>query len=112
MDLNDFRQQIIEIKKTGSRRRRFLLTIHGLKPLSKESGSVDADREITRILAIIDSMTLEERSSPVLMTVPNRCLRVANGAGVEPYEVSNFFTQFKALRGMMIRVELGGWRKV
>ena len=110
MDLNDFRRQILEIQKMGSVRD-LMVRIPGLNRMSMDSGDIDADREIDRIKGILDSMTLQERSSPVLLTVPKRCLRIAAGAGVEPSEVSRLFTQFRAMRDMMSRSEPGGWRK-
>jgi len=106
VDLNDFRQQIIELKKIGPVRDS-LAKIPGVNWMSMGSGDIDIDREINCIQAILDSMTPQERSYPVLMTVPQRCLRIADGAGVEPSEVSSLFTQFQSMRDMMSRFELG-----
>ena len=110
MDLNDFRRQIIEIKKMGPVRD-LMVRAPGLSRMSMDLGGIDADREIDRIKGMLDSMTLQERSYPVLLTVPKRCLRIAAGAGVEPTEVSRLFTQFRAMRDLVSRSEPGGWRK-
>ena len=68
----------------------------GLNQMSMDLGGIDADREIDRIQGILDSMTLQERSYPVLMTVPKRCLRIAAGAGVKPSDV---FEAFHSVQG-------------
>ena len=102
VDLNDFRRWIVKMKKMGSVRD-FMLKVPGLNVVSVDSGRVDYDREISRIQAIIDSTTLEERSSPDLMADPNRRLRVAGGAGVGLDEVSRFFTQVQKMRDIMRR---------
>jgi signal recognition particle subunit SRP54 len=97
VNLDDFRKQIIQLKQLGSLRglvRQRRRVIEG----SMGPDDFDADAAIARVLAIIDSMTAQERLYPILLTVPRRCLRIALGAGVKPAEVSGFFAQFKAMR--------------
>jgi signal recognition particle subunit SRP54 len=102
VDLNDFRRHIVKMKKMGSVREA-ILKVPGLNLVSVDSGRVDYDREISRIEAIIDSTTLDERTYPDLLADPNRRLRVAGGAGVELDEVSRFFTQVQKARDIMRR---------
>ena len=111
MDLNDFRRQIIELKKMGWARH---LTVKspGRVQMSPDTSGIDPDCRLNRIHAILDSMTYEERSYPVLMTVPQRCLRIADGAGVALSEVSRLYAQFQAMRDKMSRFELTGWPQV
>jgi signal recognition particle subunit SRP54 len=111
MDFNDLRQQIIELKKMGPVRG-LTARIPDLDQRSMDWGGMDFDREINRIQGIIESMTVQERSYPFLMTVPTRCLRIAEGAGVKPSEVSRLFTQFKAMSDMTLWLQRGGWRNV
>jgi signal recognition particle subunit SRP54 len=107
VNLNDFRNQLVEMKKLGS--------FGGLmrqrpdaNPESSERSTYDAAREIKRLLGIIDATTEQERRYPVLLTVPKRCLRVAEGAGIKPAEVSSFFAQFQTMRDAMLRFPFGG----
>ena len=58
--------------------------------------SIDADEEMKRIRGIIDSMTLEERSTPSLIDISRR-RRIAAGSGVEPADVSGLVKQFDAM---------------
>ncbi len=75
-----------------------------------DRSGLDFDRESRRILGMIDSMTMLERLYPFLITVPGRCARIANGAGVEPSgSVVGLFVQFKAMSDVTTRFERGGW---
>ncbi len=65
-DLDDFRKQIVTMKKMGSMRD-IISKIPGM-PV-EELGEVDADEEIKRIQGIIDSMTPAERNDPSLIDI-------------------------------------------
>ena len=111
MDLHDLRQQIVELKKMGPVRE-LMGKMPGLDQAGVDRIGLDFDRESRRILGMIDSMTMLERLYPFLITVPGRCARIANGAGVEPSEVVGLFVQFKAMSDVPTRLERGGWRKI
>ena len=60
-DLDDFRKQIVSMKKMGSMRD-LMSKIPGLNQMPLDDlGGIDADEEIKRIQGIIDSMTPDER---------------------------------------------------
>jgi signal recognition particle subunit SRP54 len=96
-DLNDFRQQIVQMKKMGSVKE-LMGKIPGLGHLTEQldGGGVDADAEVKRIQGIIDSMTPAERSNPHLIDIPRR-RRIAAGSGVDPADVSSLVKQFDAM---------------
>ena len=94
-DLNDFRQQIVQMKKMGSVGD-LMSKIPGLNQMSSDLGGIDADSEIERIQGIIDSMTPLERSRPDLIDMSRR-RRIAAGAGVDPADVSGLVKQFDAM---------------
>ncbi|QEH36681.1 Signal recognition particle protein [Aquisphaera giovannonii] len=98
-DLNDFRQQIVQMKKMGSVRE-LMSMIPGLNQLSGEMGGIDAEGEIKRIQGIIDSMTPLERSRPDLIDMARR-RRIASGAGVDPSDVSGLVKQFDAMAAIV-----------
>jgi signal recognition particle subunit SRP54 len=93
-DLEDFREQIVNMKKMGSMRD-IMKMMPGLNQMP-DLGDVDADQEIKSIQGIIDSMTPAERSDPSLIDISRR-RRIAAGSGVEPSEVSNLVKQFDAM---------------
>ncbi len=111
MDLHDFRQQIVELKKMGPVHD-LAAKIPGLDQAAVDRSALDVDRESRRILGMIDSMTTLERLYPFLITVPGRSTRIANGAGVEPSEVVGLFVQFKAMSDVATSFERGRWRRI
>jgi signal recognition particle subunit SRP54 len=58
------------------------------------------EKQLSRIEAIIYSMTKEERNNPNLMN-PSRKKRIAKGAGVDISEVNKLVKQFEQARKMM-----------
>ncbi len=98
-DLNDFRQQIVQMKKMGSVKE-LMGKIPGLNQMAGSLDSMDADGEVKRIQGIIDSMTPDERRTPHAIDIPRR-RRIAAGAGVDPSDVSSLVKQFDAMAAMV-----------
>jgi signal recognition particle subunit SRP54 len=105
--LEDFLQQMQQVKKMGS-----IQSVIGMLPgMPKEvrNAQVD-DREITRIEAIIQSMTVAERRKPELINGSRRG-RIAKGAGVNSSDVNSLLKQFKQVQQMMRSVGGGKGKK-
>ncbi len=99
-DLDDFRKQIVNMKKMGSMRD-LMSKIPGLNQMPiEEMGGIDADEEIKRIQGIIDSMTPDERSDPSSIDISRR-RRIAAGSGVDPAEVSGLVKQFDSMAAVV-----------
>jgi len=98
-DLNDFRQQIVQMKKMGSVRE-LLGKIPGMNQMADNLEGVDADGEVQRIQGIIDSMTPDERRDPHKIDISRR-RRIAAGAGVDPSDVSGLVKQFDAMAALV-----------
>jgi signal recognition particle subunit SRP54 len=98
-DLNDFRQQIVQMKKMGSVKD-LMGKIPGLNQYAGDLDSVDADGEVKRIQGIIDSMTQDERRDPHTIDISRR-RRIAAGAGVDPSDVSGLVKQFDAMAALV-----------
>jgi len=90
-DLNDFRLQIVQMKKMGSVRE-LMGKIPGLSQMPVDLDELDADGEVKRIQGIIDSMTPEERRNPSRIDISRR-RRIAVGSGVDPTDVSSLVKQ-------------------
>ena len=67
-DLNDFRQQLTQMKKMGSVKD-LMGMIPGMNQMAGNLEGVDADGEVKRIQGIIDSMTKAERKDPHLIDI-------------------------------------------
>ncbi|WP_435010332.1 signal recognition particle protein [Tundrisphaera lichenicola] len=94
-DLNDFRQQLTQMKKMGSVKD-LMGMIPGMNQMAGSLEGVDADGEVKRIQGIIDSMTRDERKDPHKIDISRR-RRIAAGAGVDPSDVSGLVKQFDAM---------------
>tara|TARA_E500000331_G_scaffold62495_1_gene57160 strand:+ start:56203 stop:57630 length:1428 start_codon:yes stop_codon:yes gene_type:complete len=95
--LEDFLDQMRQLKKMGP-----LENIVGMMPdlpPGADPSDVDESR-LVRMEAIITSMTLEERQSPVMIDGSRRS-RIAKGSGTSVQEVSLLLKQFKEIKRMM-----------
>jgi signal recognition particle subunit SRP54 len=103
--LDDFLEQMAQVRKMGP-----LSGIIGMLPgVPKELKDADiGEKELSRVEAIIRSMTPEERRRPELINGSRR-LRIANGSGTTTSEVNLLLKQFKDVAKMMKR--FGGTSK-
>jgi signal recognition particle subunit SRP54 len=98
--LADFRDQLRQVKKLGS-----LQSIIGMLPrigpfagLQQVADKVD-DKELTRVEAIINSMTPHEREHHDVINGSRR-KRIANGSGTSVQEVNQLLRQYSQMRKM------------
>ncbi len=107
-DFNDFLEQMTQIKKMGG-----MSSILSMMPGMNQLKDVDIDeKSMTRVEAMILSMTKEERENPNLLN-PSRKKRIAKGAGVDIAEVNRLVKQFEQSRKMMKQMSgmMSGKRK-
>jgi len=99
--LEDFRNQLKQISKLGP-----LENLIGMMPgaasgMMKELKNAKVDpKEISRIVAIIDSMTPGERDNHMIIN-GNRRKRIAKGSGTSVNDVNNLLKQYTQARKMM-----------
>jgi signal recognition particle subunit SRP54 len=96
--LEDFRDQMKMIRKMGSLKD-LMKMIPGFNNLLAANPDVDADSDMGRIEAIINSMTLYERNHPDKIDRSRRH-RIARGSGVDPAEVNRLLKDFQQMAGM------------
>ena len=97
-DFNDFLEQFDQIKQMGSMSD-ILNMIPGMQGKISEADMPD-EKSVGRTVAIIKSMTEEERRRPDILN-PSRKNRIARGAGVSIAEVNRLVKQFDQTRKMM-----------
>ncbi len=96
-DLEDFYDQLQQIKKMGSLES-LLKMIPGI---GKQLGNVNVDeRGFVRVEAIINSMTIEEKQNPKILN-GNRRKRIANGSGTRVQDINQLMNQFQQMKKMM-----------
>ncbi|MBU5636015.1 signal recognition particle protein [Geomonas sp. Red69] len=92
-DLEDFRSQLQQIKKMGSLES-IMNLIPGMgKAMKQMQGAQPSEKELKRIEAIIDSMTLKERANHTIINGSRR-LRIAKGSGTSIQEVNQLLKRF------------------
>jgi signal recognition particle subunit SRP54 len=69
------------------------------------------DREITRMIAIIQSMTPKERRFPDIIK-GSRKRRIAAGCGLQVQDVNRLMKQHQQMRKMMKKMSKGGMSKM
>ncbi len=96
-DFEDFKTQIQQIKKMGN-----LKDLMGMIPgVGKQIKNLDInDDSFKGIEAMINSMTLEERRNPDIIS-PGRKQRIAKGSGKDMVELNQFLKQFDQMKDMM-----------
>ncbi|HVA39561.1 MAG TPA: signal recognition particle protein [Candidatus Binataceae bacterium] len=106
--ITDFAEQLRTLRKMGSLGE-LLGMIPGLKKIAGQADSEEAKRELVRIQAIIDSMTVQERNNHLVLNGRRRS-RIAAGSGTSVQEVNRFVKQFEQTRKMMKKFTGGSGR--
>ncbi len=104
-DLEDFLEQMQQIKKMGS-----LTSILGMLPgmgQMKDALAQVKDEDLDRITAIIRSMTPQERRDPKVLNGSRR-IRIARGSGTTVPEVNNLVDRFGEASKMMKQLAASG----
>jgi signal recognition particle subunit SRP54 len=109
-DLEDFKQQIVQMKKMGGLSALVDKLPGNLAQMAQGAPQVD-DNAVRRIEGIINSMTRKERSKPELIKA-SRKRRIATGAGVSVQEVNRLLNQFEQTQKMMKMMAKGGMAKM
>ncbi len=106
--LEDFRDQLGQLKKLGS-----VESIMSMIPgLGKLKGAVDfneAEKEMKRTEAIINSMTRKERMNPQVIDGSRR-VRIAKGSGTRVQDVNELLKRYLETRKMIKKFAKGGFK--
>jgi signal recognition particle subunit SRP54 len=101
-DLQDFLDQIKMVRKLGP-----LQNVLGMIPgMPKMPDSVDGEKSLRRVEALIRSMTPEERSRPSVLNARRR-QRIARGSGASVTELNELLHRFEEMKKMMQRLTRG-----
>jgi len=97
-DLEDFKQQIAQMRKVGGISS-MIDKLPAQLAQAAQSSQMD-ERQLGRVEGIINSMTPEERMRPEILKA-SRKRRIAAGAGVPVQEVNRLLNQFEQMQKMM-----------
>jgi signal recognition particle subunit SRP54 len=98
INLEDYAEQLQQIKKMGS-----MASLLDMLPgnlTTKTISTEEADKKLNKTLAIIQSMTLEERRNPVILNA-NRRKRISRGSGSQVQDVNWTIKEFYNMQLLM-----------
>ncbi|MBN2477195.1 MAG: signal recognition particle protein [Pirellulales bacterium] len=107
--LDDFKKMLGQTTKLGPINK-LMGMIPGMSGMADMVGDLDAEKDMRRLVGVIDAMTPEERRNPSKVIDQSRRRRIAAGAGVEPHEVNELVKQFDGIADIMKRMSGMGIR--
>jgi signal recognition particle subunit SRP54 len=108
-DLEDFKQQIGQMRKMGGISS-MIDKLPAQLAQAAQSSQMD-EKQLRRVEGIINSMTPGERMRPEILKA-SRKRRIAAGAGVPVQEVNRLLNQFEQMRDVMKKMKGGGMMKM
>lgn len=110
-DLNDFKEQIQQMRNMGGLESLMSKMPGELGQISKQIPEGTAEKAMGKVEAIINSMTPKERANPALIKA-SRKRRIAAGAGTNVQEVNKMLKQFEQSQQMMKMFSGNGMSKL
>ena len=109
-DLNDLRDQLEQLSNMGGRQS-MLEKMPGMANLPAGVKSQMNDKELSRMIAIINSMTIQERRYPAIIK-GSRKKRVAAGSGLQVQDVNRLLKHHTQMSKMMRKASKMGMAKM
>ncbi len=109
-DLDDLRAQMLQMQKMGGMGG-LMDKLPGMGKMSQAVQSGAGDKEVGRMVAIINSMTPQERRFPELIK-GSRKKRIAFGSGLQIQDVNRLLKQHKQMSKMMKKFKGGGLKNM
>lgn len=104
-DLEDFREQLQQMQSMGGVGS-MLDKLPGMNSIPQEMKDKVNDKELSRQIGVINSMTMKERRYPDLIK-GSRKKRIAEGCGQQLSDVNRILKQFMMMQKMMKRFKAG-----
>lgn len=104
-DLNDLREQLLQMQNMGGIGA-MMDKLPGIGSVPREVRDKVNDKDIARQIAVINSMTPQERKYPDLIK-GSRKQRIANGCGQDLHDVNRILKQHKMMEKMMKKFSKG-----
>ncbi|HPF34505.1 MAG TPA: signal recognition particle protein [Candidatus Krumholzibacteria bacterium] len=103
--LEDFQKQIRQVRRMGPLKG-IMKMLPGVDGGALDKQNVD-EKQLTRVEAIINSMTPAERRNPELINGSRR-KRIARGSGANVSQVNKLLKQYRDMRRMMRQINAAG----
>jgi signal recognition particle subunit SRP54 len=109
-DLGDFRDQLLEMASLGGMAG-LLDKLPGMQQVPEHVKRQVNDKEVVKLIAIINSMTPAERAFPAVVK-GSRKRRIAAGSGTQVQDVNRLLKQFTQMQKVMKKMKGGGMAKM
>ena len=109
-DLEDLRAQMMQMKNMGGMGG-LMDKLPGMGKMTQAVQDGAGDKEVDRMVAIINSMTVQERRFPDVIK-GSRKKRIAAGSGLQIQDVNRLLKQHKQMSKMMKKFKGGGLKKM
>ena len=110
LDLEDFREQLLQMQRMGGLAS-LLEKLPGADALPAAAREQANDAQVIRWVAIINSMTPQERQKPDVIR-GSRKRRIAAGSGTQVQDVNRLLKQFVEMERMMKQFRKGGMQRL
>ena len=107
--LQDFADQLKKLRKMGPIGQLFDMMPGGMGQITRQISPTDAEDQLKRTEAIINSMTMLERRKPEILNASRR-RRIALGSGTQVQDVNRLLKQFKQTQRMFKTLKKTGGR--
>lgn len=108
-DLNDFKEQLLQMNKLGGISS-MMSKLPGMKIPTDTKSTQMAEKSMAQTVAIINSMTPKERRIPKII-IGSRKKRIALGSGTQIQDVNRLLKQFEQMQKMMKKMNKPGAMK-
>ncbi len=108
--LADFKEQMEQMSKMGGVAS-LMDKLPGMNQVPDAVKAQAGDKEISKMIAIINSMTPQERAFPQIIK-GSRKRRIARGSGTQVQDVNRLLKQFTQMQKMMKKMKGGGLAKM
>jgi signal recognition particle subunit SRP54 len=101
--LDDYADQLTQMRRMGPMGKILELLPGGMSGLASQIDSEQAERQIIRTQAILQSMTVKERQKPDILNASRR-RRIAAGSGTTVQEVNQLLRSYKQMKKLFKRM--------
>ena len=107
--LQDFADQLRQVRRMGPIGQLFDMMPGGLSQMAREIPPQEAEKQLVRTEAIINSMTLNERTKPKVLNASRR-RRIASGSGTSVQDVNRLMKQYREAQRLFKTIRKSGGR--
>jgi signal recognition particle subunit SRP54 len=109
-DLADFKEQLEQMTHLGGMAG-LMDKLPGMSQIPDHVKNQVNDKEIVKLIAIVNSMTVQERQFPAIVK-GSRKRRIAQGSGTQVQDINKLLKQFTQMQKVMKKMKGGGMAKM